>query len=181
MPASRAYSSSSRGAACPGGPRGQPRCSPPGVWGWFQGDLSEKKICDGRTHTGHRTDRRDSPNSYVDLVFLLNAEPGIPILKCLYSLCHLSIVVHFSHEMSKLEGHWRALKILIGESNWWYLLPSFIFSSDIDNGKLGSSWQKPRFFNFQKIAFYKSSMLVSMQPFKSQSHLFFILTNLNKM
>ena len=39
----RALASSSGGAACPGATRGQPWGSTPGVRGWFQGDLSEKK------------------------------------------------------------------------------------------------------------------------------------------
>ena len=49
----RALASSSGGAACPVGTRGQPRGSTPGVRERFQGDLSEKKFCDGhRTDTG---------------------------------------------------------------------------------------------------------------------------------
>ena len=53
----RAFASSSGGAACPGATRGQPQGSTPGVRGWFQGDLSEKKFLwrtDGRTDA--RTD-----------------------------------------------------------------------------------------------------------------------------
>ena len=46
----RALASSSGGAACPGGTRGQPRGSTPGVRGGFQGDLSKKKFCDERTN-----------------------------------------------------------------------------------------------------------------------------------
>ena len=42
MPASRAYSSSSGGAAWPGANQGQPRGLTPRVRVWFQGDLSEK-------------------------------------------------------------------------------------------------------------------------------------------
>ena len=45
----RALASSSGGAACPGGNRGQPRGSTQGVRGWFPGDLSKKKIL-WRTH-----------------------------------------------------------------------------------------------------------------------------------
>ena len=45
----RALASSSGGAACPGGTRGQPRGPTPGVRGWFQGDLSEKNFCDTGT------------------------------------------------------------------------------------------------------------------------------------
>ena len=55
----RALASSSGGAAWPGGTRDQPRGSTPGVRGWFQGDLSKKKILwrtDARTHA--RTDGR---------------------------------------------------------------------------------------------------------------------------
>ena len=44
MPALRAHSSSSGGAACLGHTRGQPRGSTPGVREWFSGDLSEKKF-----------------------------------------------------------------------------------------------------------------------------------------
>ena len=54
----RALPSSSGGAAWPGGTRGQPRGSTPGVRGWFQGDLSKKKFLwrtYGRTENG-RTD-----------------------------------------------------------------------------------------------------------------------------
>ena len=51
----RALAISSGGAVCPGGTRGQPRGSTPGVRGSFQGDLSEKKFCDGRKMDG-RTD-----------------------------------------------------------------------------------------------------------------------------
>ena len=51
----RALASSSGGAACPGSTRGQPQES----GGLFQGDLSEKKICDGhRTPNGQRMDRQ---------------------------------------------------------------------------------------------------------------------------
>ena len=73
MPASRAHSSSSGGAACPGSTRGQPRGSTPGVKGWFQGDLSGKNFLWRIPNTEHRTPntgwthRRDSWNSYVDL------------------------------------------------------------------------------------------------------------------
>ena len=80
MPASRAYSSSSGGAACPGVTQGQPRGSTPGVREWFQGDLSEKIFLwrtDIRHHTSHIrhwTDRRDSGNSDVD--FLTATEDG---------------------------------------------------------------------------------------------------------
>ena len=66
MPASRAYSSSSGGAACHGGTWGQPQGSTPGVRGWFKGDLSEKNFL-WRTNNRHRTDRCDSRNSYVDM------------------------------------------------------------------------------------------------------------------
>ena len=40
--------------------------STPGVGGGSQGDLSEKKFCEGSTE-GNRTDRRDGRNSYLDL------------------------------------------------------------------------------------------------------------------
>ena len=70
----RALASSSGGAACPGGTRGQPQGSTPGVRGWFQGDWSEKKkICDGRTdertngRTDTWTDRRVGWNSDLDV------------------------------------------------------------------------------------------------------------------
>ena len=66
----RAFASSSGGAACPGATRGQPQGSTPGVRGWFQGDLSEKKILwrtDVRTDAW--TDRRDGGNSYLDYNF----------------------------------------------------------------------------------------------------------------
>ena len=71
----RAFASSSGGAACPGGRgagvRGQPQGSTPGVRGWFQGDLSEKKILwrtNGLTDelTHGRTDRLDGKNSDLD-------------------------------------------------------------------------------------------------------------------
>ena len=65
----RALASSSGGAACPGATRGQPRGSTPGVRGWFQGDLSEKKILWRKPNeqTDRWTHRRDSQNSYVDM------------------------------------------------------------------------------------------------------------------
>ena len=34
----------------------------------------------------------------------------------LFSVCHLSIVVHFRHEMSKLEGHWQPCS---GRLKYW--------------------------------------------------------------
>ena len=53
--------SSSGGAACPGASWGQPQGSTPGVRGWFQGDLSAKKIV-----TDERTkDRRMDGQTYV--------------------------------------------------------------------------------------------------------------------
>ena len=63
----RALASFSGGAACPGGTRGQHRGSTPGVRGWFQGDLSEKKIL-WRTdeRTDGWTDRRAGRNSDLD-------------------------------------------------------------------------------------------------------------------
>ena len=53
-----ALASSFGGVACLGATRGQPGGSTPGVRGWFQEDLSEKKNCDGRTKDEGRTDGR---------------------------------------------------------------------------------------------------------------------------
>ena len=89
MPASRAYSSSSGGAACPGATRGHPRRSTPGVRGWFQGDLSEKTFL-WRTSDRHWTDRRDSGNSEVDV--RLSISPSFCL--CLFvhpSICLVSV------------------------------------------------------------------------------------------
>ena len=61
-----ALSSSSGGAWYPGHTRGQPRGSTLGVRGWFQGDLSEKKICDEHTNGSAWTDRHRGWNSYLD-------------------------------------------------------------------------------------------------------------------
>ena len=63
----QALASSSGGVVCPGSTQGQPRGLTSGVRGWFLGDLSEKKFCDGKQTDG-RTDRRDGWNSDLDLV-----------------------------------------------------------------------------------------------------------------
>ena len=64
----RALASSSGGAACPRATWGQPWGSTPGVRGWFQGDLSEKKIL---WHTDARTDARTEGRTDVSIEIVI--------------------------------------------------------------------------------------------------------------
>ena len=68
IPASRAYSSSSGGATCPGATRGQPQGSTPRSQGVILGRFKRKKffVMDGHTHKW--TDRCASRNSDVDVL-----------------------------------------------------------------------------------------------------------------